>query len=119
MSSTAVRANARALPESNTDPDAWFACTMEKLKEDYAQFMALELDYEISAKLDQCKSYLEFIDRTPAKGRTGRMVKEEALKFSIELYGGDIDVALKRECHGSFRSLSLSLARDIIRLDAA
>ena len=47
------------------------------------------------------------------------MVKEEALKFSIELYGGDIDVALKRECHGSFRSLSLSLARDIIRLDAA
>lgn len=94
---------------------------MAKLKEAYTEFMALpvELDDELCAKLDECKFYLECIDRTTAKGKTGRAAKEAAFKISVGVYGGDIDVALEHECHGSVKPLSVSLARDILRLEAA
>jgi hypothetical protein len=121
MPKRTLRADARTMPEA--DADFWLISTMEKLKETYDAFMALptsmENDDELCAKLEDCQFYLEVIDRTPAKGKTGRAAKEAAFKISVGVYGGDIDTALDRECHGSLRSLSLSLARDIIRQDAA
>jgi hypothetical protein len=109
-----LRADAQTMPEA--DGDYWLISTTEKLKESYAEFMTLpvELNDELCDKVEQCKFYLEVIDRTPAKGKTGRAAKESAFKICVGVYGGDIDTALDRECYGSFKSLSLSLARDIV-----
>jgi hypothetical protein len=121
MPKRTLRADARTMPEA--DADFWLISTIEKLKETYAGFMTLptelENDDELCAKLEECQFYLEVIDRTPAKGKTGRAAKEAAFKISVGVYGGDIDTALDRECHGSTRSLSVSLALDILRLGAA
>jgi hypothetical protein len=123
MPKRTLRADARTMPEANADADFWLISTMEKLRETYAAFMtpppSMENDDELCVKLEECKFYLEVIDRTPANGKTGRTAKEKAFKICIGVYGGDIDTALGRECHGSLRSLSVSLARDILRLDAA
>jgi hypothetical protein len=114
MPKRALRAAARRMPEA--DADFWLISTIEKLNETYAEFMSLppSMDDELCAKLEACQFYLEVIDRTPANSEAGRAAKEATFKVCVGVYGGDIDTALGRECHGSLRSLSLSLARDIL-----
>jgi hypothetical protein len=43
------------------------------------------------------------------------MAKEEALQFCVD-YAGGVDEALTCEGLGTFKSLSVSLARDIVAL---